>query len=243
MKLRGLRSRGELIAGTVLLMALAGCFAPAMLLPSSSQLMWALLTPLVGFDPNRVNLFEQPLLRNRMVALLGERYEPAVRLLRTADQLRREGPLFYVVSRYTPIPEIADRAGMVWNSETNQLAVALLKGDVVDVVSERIEAAVDARIGAAHDAALGRAEEAGQAARDALASALPVWPAELAWARLHEQPAAAATGHESGKHVGEALDPASREDWEAPEEAFPEEDGFPVEEESQEEELRGMGGR
>lgn len=59
-----------------------------------------------------------------------------------------------MVSRYTPIPEIADKAGLVWNSDTNQLAVASLKGDVTQVLSERVEAAVDERVAAVRDATL-----------------------------------------------------------------------------------------
>lgn len=86
--MKALRSVGrrKILAGSLLFALLGGCLAPAMLLPSSSQLMWALLTPLVGFDPNRVNLFEQPVCpRNRMVALLGKHYDPTMRLLRTAN--------------------------------------------------------------------------------------------------------------------------------------------------------------
>ena len=63
--------KSALLPVVALCLLLAGCLAPALLMPSSSQLMWALLKPLVGFDPNQVNLFEQPIVRNRMVALLG----------------------------------------------------------------------------------------------------------------------------------------------------------------------------
>lgn len=212
-------------------MLLGGCLAPAVLLPSSSQLMWALLTPLVGFDPNQVNLFEQPLLRDRMIALLGERYEPTMRLLRTANELRREGPLFYVVSRYTPLPEIADKAGMVWNSDTNQLAVALLKDDAATVISERIRTAVDQGAVAMRDAAVDHVEGAASAAREgaaaavreAAADALPLWPAEMSWANPHKT-IERTHEREVGKRVGEALDPAIREDWESPDEELPEEE-------------------
>ncbi len=224
----GRAGRRRVLAGALLVALLGGCLAPAMLLPSSSQLMWALLTPLVGFDPNRVNLFEQPLLRNRMVALLGERYEPTMRLLRTANELRREGPLFYVVSRYAPISEITDKAGMVWNSDTNQLAVALLKGDAAEVLSERIEAAVDGRVAAAREATLERVEGAVEDARDGAASVareaattvLPVWPAAMAWANPREA-IRRAIEYEVGEHVDDALDPATREEWEPPEDVLP----------------------
>ncbi|MCG3168572.1 MAG: hypothetical protein CALGDGBN_00069 [Pseudomonadales bacterium] len=224
---RGLHRRG-LLAGALLVVLLGGCFAPALLLPSSSQLMWALLKPLVGFDPNQVKLFEQPLLRNRLVALLGERYDPAMRLLRTANELRREGPLFYVVSRYTPIPELADKAGMVWNSETNQLAVALLKGDAAEVLAERVEAAADERVATAREAAVTQVEQAGEAAREhaegavreAVSGVVPVWPAELDWANPR-QTIERAVEREVGERVNDALDPATREEWEPPDDVLP----------------------
>ncbi|MGK4474983.1 hypothetical protein [Aeromonas molluscorum] len=117
---------------------LSACVAPLLMMGPSSQLMWALLKPLVGFDPNEVNLFEQPLIKDRMTALLGPNYDTTVALLKTAGELQQEGPLFYVVSRYTPVPDMAQKAGLVWNSDTNQMAVKLLKGDVVEVFGEQL---------------------------------------------------------------------------------------------------------
>ena len=96
----------------------------------TSQLMWALLKPLVGFDPNEANLFEQPLIKDRMTSILGPNYDSTMQLLKTANELQQEGPLFYVVSRYAPVPDVAKQAGMVWNSQTNQMSVMLLKGTV-----------------------------------------------------------------------------------------------------------------
>lgn len=144
----------------VLILLLTGC-AAAPLLPSQSQLMWALLRPLVGFDPNQVNLFEQPLVKQRMTALLGSRYDPAMRLLRTANELKQEGPLLFVVSRFTPIPELAENAGLVWNSQTNQMAAILRKGEVAEVFTEAVATAVR------------------DGADDAVHEAGPVWPAVM----------------------------------------------------------------
>jgi len=152
---------------------LSGCFAPALLLPSPGQLMWALLKPMVGLDPNAVGLFDQPLVRERMTALLGARYDTVVGLLQTADALQQEGPLFFVVSRYTPVPQLAQKAGLVWNADTNQMAVALLEGDVVKVFSERATRAAQIEL-----------EGAGAAADAALAEVVPVWPAVMqSWVR------------------------------------------------------------
>ena len=188
------RARTRLAPVLALCLLLAGCLAPALLVPSSGQLMWALLKPLVGFDPNQVNLFEQPIVRNRMVALLGPNYDTTMQLLHTANELRKEGPLFYVVSRYTPVPEMAQKAGLVWNADTNQMAVALMKGDVTEVFAEKVEAMAEQRVARAGDAARERVEQAQQAARDgvdagvqgALAGVVPVWPAEMSWVNPRE---------------------------------------------------------
>ena len=159
---RGLRPAALLLCLSVLL---SGCLAPALLMPSPAQLMWALLKPLVGFDPNIVHLYDQPLVRDRMTALLGPNYDTALQLLKTADQLQQQGPLFFVVSKFTPIPEVAEKAGLVWNADTNQMAVALLKGDGVQVFSEAVQ------------------RKASDEANAAVTSVVPVWPAVMqAWA-------------------------------------------------------------
>ena len=133
--------------------------------------MWALLKPLVGLDPNVVNLYEQPLIKNRMTALLGPHYDTALTLLRTADQLQQEGPLFFVVSRFTPIPEIASRAGLVWNSDSNRMAAALVSGEGVQVFSEALGHAIEERAAAADTAVKAAVQEV-------------VWPAVMqAWVR------------------------------------------------------------
>ena len=147
-------------------MLLSGCFAPALLLPSPAQLMWAMLKPLVGFDPNVVHLYDQPMIKDRMTALLGPNYDTAWKLLKTADQLQQQGPLFFVVSKFTPIPEVAEKAGLVWNADTNQMAVALLKGDGAQVFSEALQ------------------RKASADANAALTAAVPVWPTVMqAWAQ------------------------------------------------------------
>ncbi|MGL6149703.1 MAG: hypothetical protein ACRC1N_00650, partial [Aeromonas sobria] len=118
-----------LLQAACLSLMLSACVAPLLLMSPTSQLMWALLKPLVGFDPNEVNLFEQPLIKDRMTAILGPNYDSTMQLLKTADKLQQEGPLFYVLSEYAPVPDIAKQAGMVWNSQTNQMSVLLQKGD------------------------------------------------------------------------------------------------------------------
>jgi hypothetical protein len=133
---------------------LTGCVAP-LLAGAQSQLMWALLKPLVGFDPNEVNLFEQPLIKDRMQPLLGEHYQTAVTLLKTADEIQQEGPLFYVLSNNPVTGPLADKAGFVWNSQTNQMAVLMQQQGKSAIFSEPL--------------ANGAAETAGVAA-------VPTWP-------------------------------------------------------------------
>ncbi len=108
-----------------------------------SKLMWSFLKPLVGFDPNEVNLFETPMVKDRMTALLGDKYEPTMKLLRTAQEIQQEGALFYVASRYAPaqVQTITDKAAMVWNADTNQMAVMLIKDGVPNIISEQVEGA------------------------------------------------------------------------------------------------------
>lgn len=118
-----------LLQAACLSLMLSACVAPLLMMSPTSQLMWALLKPLVGFDPNEANLFEQPIIKDRMTSILGPNYDSTMQLLKTANELQQEGPLFYVVSRYAPMPDVAKQAGMVWNSQTNQMSVMLLKGD------------------------------------------------------------------------------------------------------------------
>jgi hypothetical protein len=117
---------------------LSGCIAPALMFSPQGQLLWALLKPMVGLDPNEVNLFEQPLIKGRMQSLLGPNYDTAVSLLKTANEIQQEGPLFYLVSRYTPVPELAEKAGFVWNAETNQMAVMLISGGAPQIFAEQL---------------------------------------------------------------------------------------------------------
>ncbi|WP_297893361.1 hypothetical protein [Shewanella sp.] len=120
-----------------LALMLNACVAPLLLMSPQGQLMWALLKPLVGLNPNDVGLFEQPLIKDRMQALLGDNYDTTMSLLKTADKIQQEGPLFYMVSTYTPVPEMAEKAGFVWNSDTNQMAVMLLTGGSPKIISEQ----------------------------------------------------------------------------------------------------------
>ena len=186
----------RLFLPAVLCLALSACVS-SLLIGNQLQnrLMWALLKPLVGFDPNEVNLFEIPQVQQRMTTLLGDNYEPAVALLRTADRIQQEGALIYVTSRVleevvtVPLPpevevlqgqveavrEVQEQvgqvqeqveqvrdvheqvvqvqeqveelktqvqvlrsaAGMVWNGDTNQLAVVLLEKGVSKVFAEQ----------------------------------------------------------------------------------------------------------
>ena len=131
-----------LLKAACLSLMLSACVAPLLMMSPTSQLMWALLKPLVGFDPNEANLFEQPLIKDRMTAMLGPNYDSTMQLLKTANELQQEGPLFYVVSRYAPVPDVAKQAGMVWNADTNQLAVMVQKGDgATQVFGENLTAA------------------------------------------------------------------------------------------------------
>ncbi|GAA3537292.1 hypothetical protein [Zobellella aerophila] len=123
-----------LLKVTLLSLSLTACVAP-LLAMGPGQLMWALLKPMVGLDPNTTNLFEQPVIKTRMTGLLGPHYDTTINLLKTASELQQEGPLFYVMSRYTPQQD-SEKAGLVWNSDTNQMAVLLNTEEQTKVFSE-----------------------------------------------------------------------------------------------------------
>ncbi|MES2604895.1 MAG: hypothetical protein V4603_08155 [Pseudomonadota bacterium] len=144
----------SIVASTLLL---AGCVSSLLVgNQMQSKLMWAFLTPLVGFNPNDINFFEAPIIKDRMTALLGDKYEPTMKLLHTANEIQHEGALYYVMSRYAPavvssvvpadvqseVQAIVDTAGLVWNSDTNQLAVMLVKDGAPELIAEQAKAAV-----------------------------------------------------------------------------------------------------
>jgi len=180
----------RLCTGSLLCLLLSGC----LLLPSQTDLMLALLRPLVGFDPNTVNLFEQPIIHKRMTTLLGPHYDNTMRLLRTANTIQREGALFYVVSRYTPIPTLAQKAGLVWNADTNQMAIGLLKGDSAQIYYEVVEQRIAVTVAEAGEAVEQRVDEEKAKAEQridetvggALRQVMPIWPQDIA-AWLHPE--------------------------------------------------------
>lgn len=112
---------------------LSGCFAP-MLAMGPSQLMWSFIKPFVGLDPSSSRLFEQPMIKNRMTALLGDDYEETLALLRTAPALKQEGTLFYLAS---PQDEDATKtAGLVWNAQTNKMSALVSDGKKTQLFNE-----------------------------------------------------------------------------------------------------------
>lgn len=141
----------------LLAFSLAGCLG-GLIASAGTRVLLAILAPMVGLDPNAGGLFQQPIIRDRMQAFLGDQYQPVMQLIATADKLQQEGPLYFVVSRYTPIPDIAEKAGFVWNSDTNQMAVMLVAGGSPTILAEKV-----------------LLQNAGQT----VAEAVPVWPAEL----------------------------------------------------------------
>ncbi len=136
----------KIIAAVLISLCLSACVSSLLIGNQfQSKLMWSFLKPLVGFDPNEVNLFEAPIIKDRMTAILGDKYEPTMKLLRTAQEIQQEGALFYIASRYAPaqVQAVTDKAGLVWNSQTNQMAVMLIKDGASEIFSEQIAGAVE----------------------------------------------------------------------------------------------------
>jgi hypothetical protein len=88
-----------------------------------------------------MELLESPFIKTRMQSILGSYYEPTVKLLNTATELQQEGALFYIASRYAPEPlqKYTDKAGLVWNADTNQLAVMLIQDGIPQIFAEPLE--------------------------------------------------------------------------------------------------------
>lgn len=153
------------LGAALLAVTLSGCVAPLvapMVASAQSKLLWALIKPMVGLDPNEVNLFEQPLIKDRLQPLLGDHYGTAVSLLKTADEVQQEGPLFYVLSNNALTKPLADKAGFVWNAQTNQMAVLLQQqGQPQQVFSEALGATGTT------------------AATAATSAAVPTWPSAM----------------------------------------------------------------
>ncbi len=132
----------KFLAMSLICISLTACVSSLLIgNKAQSKLMWAFLKPLVGLDPNEVNLFETPMIKNRMTKLLGSKYEPTMKLLRTAQEIQQEGALFYITSRYAPpqFQEITDKAAMVWNADTNQMAVMLITDGNPEIISEQVD--------------------------------------------------------------------------------------------------------
>lgn len=77
-------------------------FCPGFINDITGTAFRELFRPLVGFNPLEVKLFENPLIRDPMVALMGEdNYRTAVTLLNTATAIQQQGPLYFVVSEHS----------------------------------------------------------------------------------------------------------------------------------------------
>ena len=133
----------KLLVCLLIVTCLSACTSVLIGNRAQSLLMKAIFKPLVGFDPTEVKLLEKPIIKERMQALLGEKYEPAMKLLNTAQEIQQEGALFYIASRYAPkqVQAITDKAGMVWNGDTNQMAVVLIENGKAEIFSEQIAGA------------------------------------------------------------------------------------------------------
>lgn len=133
----------KLLACLLIITCLSACTSVLIGNRAQSLLMKAIFKPLVGFDPTEVKLLEKPIIKERMQALLGDKYEPTMKLLNTAQEIQQEGALFYIASRYAPkqVQAITDKAGMVWNGDTNQMAVVLIENGKAEIFSEQIAGA------------------------------------------------------------------------------------------------------
>ena len=134
---------GKLLSITLICIVLCACTSVLIGNKAQSMLTNALFKSLLGVDLSEVKILENPLIKGRMQALLGDKYEPTMKLLNTAQEIQQEGALFYIASRYAPpkFQEITDKAGMIWNADTNQMAVMLIKDGKAEILSEQVAGA------------------------------------------------------------------------------------------------------
>lgn len=119
-------------------LVLSSCAAPLLLLSPQTQLMMNILKPMIGLDPNKAGFFDQPVIQDRLKPLLGPYFADTLTILKTAERIQQQGPLIYLVSKDSPLPAVAEKAGLVYNSETNQLAVMLITGGAPQVFAEKL---------------------------------------------------------------------------------------------------------
>jgi hypothetical protein len=93
---------------------LAGCTSLLIGNRMQSALIGALFEQFLGFNPNDAKLFDNPIVKGRMQAMLGNKYEPTLKLLREAQAIQRDGAVFYVLGKALPAADKAlngDKAG------------------------------------------------------------------------------------------------------------------------------------
>jgi len=132
---------GKLISVGLVCLVLSACASVLIGNKAQALMMKSLFKPLVGFDPTEVKILENSMVKSRMQALLGNKYDATMKLLNTAQEIQQEGALFYIASHYAPtqVQSITDKAGLIWNSNTNQMAVLLIKDGTPEIFSEQIE--------------------------------------------------------------------------------------------------------
>lgn len=116
----------------------AGCAAPLLLMSPQAQLMMTVIKPMIGLDPSKAGFFEQPVIQERLKPLLGPFYDDTITILKTAEKIQQEGPLVYMLSKDSPLPQVAEKAGLVYNTDTNQLAVLLVSGGNPQIFAEKL---------------------------------------------------------------------------------------------------------
>lgn len=130
--------RNLLVCIFAIITFLAGCAAPLLLMSPQGQLMMSIIKPMIGLDPNKAGFFDQPVIQERLKPLLGPYYDDTITILKTAEKIQQEGPLVYMLSKDSPIPQVAEKAGLVYNTDTNQLAVLLVTGGNPQVFAEKL---------------------------------------------------------------------------------------------------------
>ncbi|MDZ7924232.1 MAG: hypothetical protein U5M23_09240 [Marinagarivorans sp.] len=147
----------RLLVVVLIISLLTGCTSLIVGNRMQSAILGALFESVLGFNPNDVKILENPAVKSRMQAMLGDKYDVTVSLLREAQKIQRDGAAYYILAKTAPVitKTIAEKtglsqettgaalalvnnAGMSWDSNLNQFSVLLVEDGVPKVFSEAV---------------------------------------------------------------------------------------------------------
>ncbi len=173
----------RLLVVVLIIGLLTGCTSLIFGNRMQSAILGALFESALGFNPNDVQILENPAIKSRMQSMLGDKYDVTVTLLREAQKIQRDGAAYYILAKAAPVVTktiaekagvsqettgaalaLVNNAGLSWDSNLNQFSVLLVEDGVPKVFSEAVGQGKDA---------------VGEAIAENTTALLPVLPKEM----------------------------------------------------------------